>query len=325
FEEPDENMRITTISKLITSLPERNYETLNAFISHLHSLIASTDADDDYITTLAQIYGYILLYPDPPKSEKDEENVEIVYLNDRHPYRLVKDLIIHHDKIFKSQNTTSNIIAEVMRRSESRESIYSARSSRSNRSNTRDSSFRDSVTTNSITNSMMIVEEEDKESEINEEYEIPVDDRISEVVDVTRSRGDSLNYSAEHSAILRDKLSRLSSSESIEFSRPFTPQSPIFRPIGPRPNPSKEDNNSGTSSPKEGYNVANSLNRRRGIRRYSRIASPSGKSRDQSSSSEREPIKPQPIDDDENGSDSSSNLSSPESPALRFNTRSHSP
>src|SRR6185437_4509175 len=152
----------------------------------------------------------------------------------------------------------TSIVAEVMRRSESRESIHSARSSRSNY---RDS-LRDSITTtNSITNSMMVVEEEEyKESEVNDDYEIPVDDKISEIIDVTRSRGDSLNYSAEHSAILRDKLSRLSSSESIDFTtRSFTPQSPIARPVGPRPNPSKEDYNSGTSSPREGYNIANSL------------------------------------------------------------------
>ncbi|KAF0540874.1 Rho-GTPase-activating protein [Gigaspora margarita] len=325
FEDQDENMRVTTISKLITSLPERNYETLNVFISHLHSIVTSADADDDYITTLAQIYGYILLYPDPnPKNETNEETMEIVYINDRHPYRLFKDLIIHHDKIFNHLNTATSIVAEVMRRSESRESIHSTRSSRSNY---RDS-LRDSITTtNSITNSMMVVEEEDdKESEVNDDYEIPIDDKISEIVDVTRSRGDSLNYSAEHSAILRDKLSRLSSSESIDYTtRSFTSQSPIARPVGPRPNPSKEDYNSGTSSPREGYNIANSLNRRRGIRRYSRIASPSGKSRDQSSSSEREPIKHQSIDDDDNGSDSSSNLSSPESPSVRFNAlRSHS-
>ncbi|CAG8470002.1 966_t:CDS:2 [Racocetra fulgida] len=204
-------------------------------------------------------------------AEKNDENNEkksvgMVYLNDRHPYRLVKDLIIHHDKIFNQQDTitTSSIVADVMRR--------------------------------------------------------------SEITDVTRSRGDSVNYGAEHSALLRDKLSRLSSSESIEFSRPFTPQSPISRPIGPRPNPSKEDNHSGTSSPRDSYSVSNSLSRRRGIRRYSRMSSPSGKSRNQSSSSsERESFRHQQIDDDENGSDSSSNLSSPESPSLRFNTtRSHS-
>ncbi|CAG8464360.1 17262_t:CDS:10 [Cetraspora pellucida] len=325
LEEQDENMRVSTISTLITSLPERNYETLNVFISHLHSLITSIDADDGYITTLAQIYGYILLYPKIEENdEKNEKNVGRVYLNDRHPYRLVKDLIIHHDKIFiKQLNTTSSIVAEVMRRSESRESIYSNRSSRSNRSNNRDS-IRDSITTNSVTNSMII--EEDQESEINDEYEIQIDDKIPEVTDVTRSRGDSVNYGVEHSAILRAKLSRLSSSESIEFSRPFTSQSPITRPIGPRPNPSKDDNHSGTSSPKDTHSVTNSLSRRRGIKRYSRIASPSGKSRNQSSSSsEREPFRHQPIDDDENGSDSSSNLSSPESPSLRFNTtRSHS-
>ncbi|CAG8476208.1 178_t:CDS:10 [Racocetra persica] len=290
LEEQDDDMRIATISKLVTSLPPRNYETLNVFISHLNSLIMSVEADDVYITTLAQIYGYILLYPNL-EEKNDEKSVGMVYLNDRHPYRLVKDLIIHHDKIFNQQNSTSSIdteLAEVMKRSESRESIHSARSSRSNFSNNRDS-FRD-------------------------------------ITDVTRSRGDSVNYGAEHSALLRDKLSRLSSSESFEFSRPFTPQSPISRPIGPRPNPSKEDNHSGTSSPKDNHSVTNSLSRRRGIKRFSRMASPSGKSRNQSSSSsEREPFRHQQIDDDENGSDSSSNLSSPESPSHRFNTtRSHS-
>jgi hypothetical protein len=88
-------------------------------------LALSVDSNDKFITTIAQIYGFILLRP---------ANKTSFYFDDKHPIRLLKDLIISYDSIFKNLNITSSSIGEIMRRSASRDSLQSNKSTRSTRS-----------------------------------------------------------------------------------------------------------------------------------------------------------------------------------------------
>jgi hypothetical protein len=83
------------------------------------------EPDDEFITTITQIFGFILLRPNVKTS---------IYFDDKHPTKLLKDLIIHYDSIFKNLNITSSSIGEIMRRSASRDSLQSNKSTRSTRS-----------------------------------------------------------------------------------------------------------------------------------------------------------------------------------------------
>ncbi|CAJ0837001.1 8219_t:CDS:10 [Entrophospora sp. SA101] len=146
-EDQDEQTKLSSVANLLnTSLPEGNYHTLEAFVSHLHRFIVSTQADDSYTTILAQIYGFILLRP---------PNESTVFLHDKHNQRLVKDLILHYETIFKNPNnntSSSSLVDEVMKRSGSRESLASNRSSRSNRSSASSNHVRDSSLSNRSSN-----------------------------------------------------------------------------------------------------------------------------------------------------------------------------
>nr|CAG8469291.1 10639_t:CDS:10 [Entrophospora candida] len=146
-EDQDEQTKLSSVANLLnTSLPEGNYHTLEAFVSHLHRFIVSAQADDSYTTILAQIYGFILLRP---------PNESTVFLHDKHNQRLVKDLILHYETIFKNPNnntSSSSLVDEVMKRSGSRESLASNRSSRSNRSSASSNHVRDSSLSNRSSN-----------------------------------------------------------------------------------------------------------------------------------------------------------------------------
>ncbi|RIB26485.1 hypothetical protein C2G38_2163220 [Gigaspora rosea] len=135
-DDQDESTRITSVANLlITSLPDVNYATLDTLISYLHRIVKSTNADDEYTTSLSQNFGLILLRPQTETS---------VFLHDKHPQRLVKDLIVHYETIFKGSNN------KFVRRSGSCDSVQSSRSSRSN--HTRESSS--TITANGIRDSV---------------------------------------------------------------------------------------------------------------------------------------------------------------------------
>src|SRR6185437_3971297 len=53
------------------------------------------DSDEKFITTITQIYGFILLRP---------ANKTSVYFEDKHSIRLLRDLIVNYDSIFKNLN-----------------------------------------------------------------------------------------------------------------------------------------------------------------------------------------------------------------------------
>jgi len=98
----------------------------------------SVGPDDKFIAIITQLYGVILLRP---------AIISSVYIDDKHPAKLLKDLIIYYDDIFKNLNVTSSSIGEVTRRSASRDSLQSNKSTRSTRStlSNRSSRTRESV------------------------------------------------------------------------------------------------------------------------------------------------------------------------------------
>ncbi|KAG9293862.1 hypothetical protein G9A89_019200 [Geosiphon pyriformis] len=188
LEEHEEITRRASIGNLIvTSLPEGSLHTLDAFISCLHSLVESDG--DDFLTALTQIYGPILLRP---------QYETALTLSDRHPQRLMKDLLLHYETIFKHRDTTSSIVAEVLRRgSNNRDPIKSIKSlHQSNRSSRHRDSLMASSLKNGIASPIEIKENlldkdeivndlEDKSLNPNQKVEI-ARDNAEEKIDATK-------------------------------------------------------------------------------------------------------------------------------------------
>ncbi|RUP47027.1 hypothetical protein BC936DRAFT_146208 [Jimgerdemannia flammicorona] len=92
----DEELRLASISNLIATLPSANFHTIDTLLSHLHRIVKDTadpenPDDDTLVTALSHSLGPILLRP----------RVETpVNVHDKHPHRLLKDLIRRHDFVF---------------------------------------------------------------------------------------------------------------------------------------------------------------------------------------------------------------------------------
>ncbi|EXX69888.1 Rgd2p [Rhizophagus irregularis DAOM 197198w] len=242
-DDQDVETRLSSVSNLITTIPEGNYRTLNAFISHLHQLALSVDSSDNFITTISQIYGFILLRP---------ANKVSFYFDDKHPIRLLKDLIISYGSIFRNLNITSSSIGEIMRRSASRDSLQSNKSTRSTRStlSNRSSRTRENVanikinTSPSMINDQHIRDDQVKENENNEN-----------VTYINGSSPPNIATNINNMYTINDATK----SDSMVNS----PISPITRS-----NHNKEDSLSS--------NYGTGLGRRRGFRRSRGTGSPSG-------------------------------------------------
>jgi hypothetical protein len=68
-----------------------NIATLDAIMTHFTRLIDLTSADEEYITSLAQAFSPCILRPRFESS---------LTMNERHSYRLIRDLFAHKDAIF---------------------------------------------------------------------------------------------------------------------------------------------------------------------------------------------------------------------------------
>ncbi|KAL0081056.1 hypothetical protein J3Q64DRAFT_1753454 [Phycomyces blakesleeanus] len=84
----EEECRITSVAKMMTTLASANFYTLKTIIYHFHTLFKK---DSFRLNALASLFGPILLRP-VTESTKN--------IHDKHPQRLFRDLIIHFDKIF---------------------------------------------------------------------------------------------------------------------------------------------------------------------------------------------------------------------------------
>jgi hypothetical protein len=89
--ETTEDGRIKVLQSTLGQLRLVNIATLDAIMTHFTRLIDLTSADEEYITSLAQTFAPCILRP-------RVENA--LTMNERHSYRLIRDLFAHKDAIF---------------------------------------------------------------------------------------------------------------------------------------------------------------------------------------------------------------------------------
>lgn len=89
--ETTEEGRIKVLQSTLGQLRLVNIATLDAIMTHFTRLIDLTSADEDYITSLAQAFSPCILRPRFESS---------LTMNERHSYRLIRDLFAHKDAIF---------------------------------------------------------------------------------------------------------------------------------------------------------------------------------------------------------------------------------
>ncbi|OAX81513.1 hypothetical protein ACJ72_04146 [Emergomyces africanus] len=96
--------RVKVLQSTLGQLRLNNIATLDAIITHFTRLIDLTSADEAYVTTLAQNLAPCILRP------RLENNLT---MDERHSYRLVRDLFDHKDEIFgelkRQSSTLSNL------------------------------------------------------------------------------------------------------------------------------------------------------------------------------------------------------------------------
>lgn len=89
--ETTEEGRIKVLQSTLGQLRLVNIATLDAIMTHFTRLIDLTSADEQYITSLAQVFSPCILRPRLESS---------LTMNERHSYRLIRDLFAHKDAIF---------------------------------------------------------------------------------------------------------------------------------------------------------------------------------------------------------------------------------
>ncbi|KAI9032777.1 hypothetical protein CLU79DRAFT_727913 [Phycomyces nitens] len=92
----DDESRLISISKLLATLPTTNYCTLRALMNHFHKLFEDAEEEHsiDLLDNLATTFGHILIRP------QIETTLRI---NDKHPQRLLRDLIKNFEDIFPAE------------------------------------------------------------------------------------------------------------------------------------------------------------------------------------------------------------------------------
>ncbi|PYH78906.1 hypothetical protein BO82DRAFT_290141 [Aspergillus uvarum CBS 121591] len=89
--ETTEEGRIKVLQSTLGQLRLNNIATLDAIMTHFTRLIDLTSADEAYISSLAQALSPCVLRPRTESS---------LTMNERHSYRLIRDLFAHKDAIF---------------------------------------------------------------------------------------------------------------------------------------------------------------------------------------------------------------------------------
>ncbi|KXG47650.1 Fps/Fes/Fer/CIP4 homology [Penicillium griseofulvum] len=89
--ETTEEGRIKVLQSTLGQLRLVNIATLDAIMTHFTRLIDLTSANEEYITSLAQAFSPCILRPRIESS---------LTMNERHSYRLIRDLFAHKDTIF---------------------------------------------------------------------------------------------------------------------------------------------------------------------------------------------------------------------------------
>lgn len=83
--------RIKVLQSTLGQLRLNNIATLDAITTHFTRLIDLTSAEDNYVASLAQVLAPCILRP---------RTVNALTMEERHPYRLVRDLFDHKEAIF---------------------------------------------------------------------------------------------------------------------------------------------------------------------------------------------------------------------------------
>ncbi|KAI8883524.1 hypothetical protein K501DRAFT_333310 [Backusella circina FSU 941] len=100
----DKDTRLTSISKLLATLPSCNYYTIHTLFSHFNKLVLKLKHDSQLSEKLSKTFSHTLIRP------QVESNLSV---HEHHPQRLIHDLIEHFDIIFtkesyKAQENHSN-------------------------------------------------------------------------------------------------------------------------------------------------------------------------------------------------------------------------
>ncbi|KAF4460221.1 Rho-GTPase-activating 8 [Fusarium albosuccineum] len=96
----DESSRIAALQSTLSQLRLTNIATLDACMNHFTRLIDLTSADETYVSSLATALAPCILRPRTETSLTMEE---------RHAYRLVRDLFVHKDAIFSELKRMSMV------------------------------------------------------------------------------------------------------------------------------------------------------------------------------------------------------------------------
>lgn len=100
----DKNSRLMSLSKLLATLPSPNYHTVMVLLGHFSRLFKELKNPQELSSSIARSFSYILMRPQVESK---------VNMHDRHPQRLLLDLIENYDMIFteetyKAQEENSN-------------------------------------------------------------------------------------------------------------------------------------------------------------------------------------------------------------------------
>lgn len=107
--ETTEEGRIKVLQSTLGQLRLNNIATLDAIMTHFTRLIDLTSADEAYISALAQTLSPCILRPRVESS---------LTMNERHSYRLIRDLFAHKDAIFgelKRQSSGLGVTGSISR------------------------------------------------------------------------------------------------------------------------------------------------------------------------------------------------------------------
>ncbi|EAL87041.1 RhoGAP and Fes/CIP4 domain protein [Aspergillus fumigatus A1163] len=99
--ETTEDGRIKVLQSTLGQLRLNNIATLDAIMTHFTRLIDLTSADEAYISALAQTLAPCILRPRVENS---------LTMNERHNYRLIRDLFAHKDAIFGELKRQSSVL-----------------------------------------------------------------------------------------------------------------------------------------------------------------------------------------------------------------------
>ncbi|PYH93480.1 RhoGAP and Fes/CIP4 domain protein [Aspergillus ellipticus CBS 707.79] len=99
--ETTEEGRIKVLQSTLGQLRLNNIATLDAIMTHFTRLIDLTSADEAYISSLAQALSPCVLRPRFESS---------LTMNERHSYRLIRDLFAHKDAIFGELKRQSSVL-----------------------------------------------------------------------------------------------------------------------------------------------------------------------------------------------------------------------